>query len=221
MAVAALRSDGGNHTADSFGGGWTRSQIKKIMADSRLGTYGCAVLALYLLAKVSLVAALGPSTWQMHGCSGGGPALLCAHVLARCSAVMLLRCYQYIADDGPKTSYYTWLSRANVLVTRLRVVFVLVVASMAAYALYGAETAALLMFVLFVTTFGAGVYGSAVLGGVMGDFLGATICASELALLVTIEAGPVLRVALGRVVAVCSVPPKAWRAFHVSIYSNI
>ena len=194
--TGCFHEDGLADTADAFGGGWTRTQIKRIMADSRLGTYGCAVLAIYLLAKVALLAGLGASTWTLHQCNGAGPALLCVHVVARVSAVMLLRLHRYIADDGPKTSYYTWLSCANVLVTRTRVGIAIAVAATITYALYGAALSAILMAVLLLVTLGAGSYGKAILGGVMGDFLGATICSTELALLASITAAPkLLRVA--------------------------
>ena len=190
--TGCFHEDGLADTADAFGGGWTRTQIKRIMADSRLGTYGCAVLAIYLLAKVALLDGLGASSWALHRCSGAGPALLCTHVVSRVSAVILLRSHRYIADDGPKTSYYTWLSRANVLVTQVRVGIVIAVAAATAYALYGAVLSAMLLTVLLLVALSAGSYGKAVLGGVMGDFLGATICATELALLASITAAPAL-----------------------------
>ena len=92
--TGCFHEDGLADTADSFGGGWTRSQIKKIMADSRLGTYGCAVLALYLLAKVGLVAALGPSTGRCTAAPAAASAVMRPRVGA-VLGVMPLRCYAH------------------------------------------------------------------------------------------------------------------------------
>jgi len=48
-----------------IGGGWTRKQILKIMTDSRVGTYGVAVLILYTLTKVQLLTHLDTSHWDL------------------------------------------------------------------------------------------------------------------------------------------------------------
>jgi len=46
------------------------------MTDTRLGTYGCAILLLYMIAKVQLIAILGKSVWGLTCCEGGGPAII-------------------------------------------------------------------------------------------------------------------------------------------------
>ena len=63
-------------SADGIGGGWSRDQILKIMTDTRLGTYGCAILLLYIIAKVELLVALGGSVWNLGECKGAGPAII-------------------------------------------------------------------------------------------------------------------------------------------------
>merc|ERR1719387_271777 len=67
--TGCFHEDGLADTSDGFGGGWTRRQIKRIMADSRVGSYGCAVLCLYLLTKQHLIAGHGLSTWNFNSCS--------------------------------------------------------------------------------------------------------------------------------------------------------
>ena len=71
-----FHEDGLADSADGIGGGWSRDQILKIMTDSRLGTYGCAILLLYIIAKVELLAALGISVWSLGDCQGAGPAII-------------------------------------------------------------------------------------------------------------------------------------------------
>jgi cobalamin synthase len=74
--TGAFHEDGLADSADGIGGGWTRDQILKIMTDTRLGTYGCAILLLYIIAKVELIQHAGESVWALGQCSGAGPAIV-------------------------------------------------------------------------------------------------------------------------------------------------
>lgn len=74
--TGCFHEDGLADSADGIGGGWTSEQILKIMTDTRLGTYGCAILLVYMIAKVELIAVLGKSMWVLGKCQGGGPAIV-------------------------------------------------------------------------------------------------------------------------------------------------
>ena len=74
--TGCFHEDGLADSADGIGGGWSRDQILKIMTDTRLGTYGCAILLLYIIAKLELLATLGTSVWTLTACDGGGPAII-------------------------------------------------------------------------------------------------------------------------------------------------
>ena len=74
--TGCFHEDGLADSADGIGGGWSRDQILKIMTDTRLGTYGCAVLVLYMLGKLQLLSALGTSVWSFGLSSGAGPAII-------------------------------------------------------------------------------------------------------------------------------------------------
>ncbi len=76
--TGCFHEDGLADSADGFGGGWSREQILKIMQDTRLGTYGAAVLFLYIVTKLDLLASLGTSSWALWRCEGAGPALVVA-----------------------------------------------------------------------------------------------------------------------------------------------
>jgi adenosylcobinamide-GDP ribazoletransferase len=56
--TGCLHEDGLADSADAFGGGRDRDKVLAIMRDSRIGTYGAAALALSLVARVLLIAAL-------------------------------------------------------------------------------------------------------------------------------------------------------------------
>ncbi|RXF75391.1 adenosylcobinamide-GDP ribazoletransferase [Hansschlegelia zhihuaiae] len=79
LLSGALHLDGLADVADGFGGGKTREAKLAIMRDSRLGSYGGVALALALLIRASLVAALVERT----GADGAALGLIAAAALAR------------------------------------------------------------------------------------------------------------------------------------------
>jgi nicotinate-nucleotide--dimethylbenzimidazole phosphoribosyltransferase len=181
--TGCFHEDGLADASDGIGGGWSRAQILRIMTDTRLGTYGCAVLLLYIVAKLELLAALGYSHWDPDGSVGAGPALLASHTLARLSSPYLIKTRDYVDEAGPKYKFYSFMVQAKHLVTWYRVVFATVFSFGLATLLYGASAAAVLVSGVFFLSHTAGEYGEYILGGVMGDFLGATICVTELLVL--------------------------------------
>ena len=185
--TGCFHEDGLADTSDGFGGGWTREQILRIMQDTRLGTYGCAVLSLYLHAKVSLISTAGQSIWALNNCSGGGPALVASHVLCRCTAAPLINICDYIDEGGPKANYYSWFRKASKMNSIPRVVVALLNGMFISVALYGWHDSCYLFVTLVFSVIFSGLYGQRILGGVMGDFLGATICITELAMLSTLN----------------------------------
>jgi nicotinate-nucleotide--dimethylbenzimidazole phosphoribosyltransferase len=182
---------------EGIGGGWTRAQIFKIMTDSRVGTYGCAALGLYTTTKVQLLAALGESCWNLNIpthtsdglviSQGAGPAMVVAHTLARVTAPYLIRNFEYVDDEqGPKSSFYAFMVQAKHLVSKPRTLAAISFGWMTAAVLFGPIVAILLIVLVLSFAHAAGRYGNHILGGVMGDFLGAVICLCELLILATI-----------------------------------
>ena len=155
------------------------------MTDSRVGTYGCAVLGLYTITKVQLLASLGASHWSIGSLShGAGPAMIVAHSLARVTAPYLIRHFDYVDDEqGPKSSFYAFMVQAKFLVNWQRATFAVAFGGVVAALWYNPWVALVLMTVVLAFATAAGRFGNRVLGGVMGDFLGATICLSELLIL--------------------------------------
>jgi len=100
LAVAAtmaltgcLHEDGLADTVDGFGGGATREQKLHIMRDSRIGTYGVAVLALSILIRAGAIASF-PDT------SAVAWALIAAHVAARATLPLLMFAVAPARSDG-------------------------------------------------------------------------------------------------------------------------
>lgn len=195
--TGCFHEDGLCDTLDGFGGGWTKTQILKIMKDSRNGSYATMGGALWIIAKSAAIGRIGEaatssaggSVWALGASLGAGPAIVVAQCLARASAAPLIYFYEYIVDDeDAKGEYYNWFGESRRLLGPARVLFAIVSAGAVAAALLPARLVGRAMGVSAIGTFIAGEYGKSVLGGVMGDFLGATICVLELAIYLAISA---------------------------------
>ena len=99
---------------------------------------------------------------------------------------------RYVVDDeDAKGEYYNWFGESRRLLGLPRVLLSCCLATAIACGVYGADSGGAAPRVLATTALGtliAGEYGRSVLGGVMGDFLGATICMLELAIYLAISA---------------------------------
>ena len=189
--TGCFHEDGLADSADGLGGGWSRSQVLRIMTDSRVGTFGCAALSLLLLIKVQLLGSLATSHWNVdiwHGGSSGGvgPAILVAQMLSRLSAPYLIRTRDYVAEVGPKSPFYIFMVEAKYIVTWARVVFATLYCFVVTASMYGPAFATVLIVAVLSLAHLAGSKGEDLLGGVMGDFLGATICVCEILVLLLI-----------------------------------
>ena len=204
--TGCLHEDGLADTADGLGGGWTRPQILRIMSDSRLGTFGSAALVMYIFTKLELLAALDKSSWKSYdfnacgngeeefcGSHGAGPALVVAHALARLTAPYLIWRCPYIEEDGPKSNFYSFMIRAKFLSSGLRLLFSLLFCYGISAIFYGPYLSFSLVVVVFICAEVSGSYARKKLGGVMGDYLGATICITELMIYSSLAGGSVFK----------------------------
>ena len=184
--TGCLHEDGLADSADGIGGGWTTPQILRIMTDTRLGTFGSAALILYIFTKLELLAALDTSQWCMYDAQGAGPALVTCHAMARLTSPYLIHQNVYVEEDGPKSHFYSFMIRAKFLVSGYRVLFSVAFCMGLATLLYGPVVALWLVVTTWICAEFAGYYGRYKLGGVMGDYLGAVTCITELLLMATI-----------------------------------
>jgi nicotinate-nucleotide--dimethylbenzimidazole phosphoribosyltransferase len=115
-----------------------------------------------------------------------------SHTLARWTAPYLIWRCNYIEEDGPKSNFYSFMIRAKFLVSVPRVFFSFLFSYGVTAVLYGPLTSAKLIVAVWVFAEFAGSYGRNKLGGVMGDFLGGTICLAELFIYASLAGGSVL-----------------------------
>ncbi|KAJ3369971.1 hypothetical protein GGF31_004821 [Allomyces arbusculus] len=171
--TGAFHEDGVADCFDAFGGGWGKTEILRIMRDSRLGTYGCIGLVLVLGAKLSglnlLLGGLTPVTTPVMVLP---PMVLVAgHVMGRWACVYLLYAHPYMDDAAQSAPGKHFV----LYVTPIRLVVGTVTAfAFTAWALQGSVYHLALVWVLgTLTTIAAGRYIVSILDGVIGDSLGA------------------------------------------------
>lgn len=170
--TGCFHEDGLADVFDSFGGGWGKDQILRIMKDSRIGTYALIGCTLVLQMKMQALAGLEKEMVLR--------ALIVSHCVARWTSLPLLYLVPYIQDEeDAKKGLYNWFAQSQKLLTLPRIFLgTLITASIAVVAV-GLDTALLLFLTTIIMTISAGYYADYVLGGIVGDFLGATICVTE------------------------------------------
>ena len=96
IVTGAFHEDGLADVADGFGGGQDRASRLHIMTDSRLGTYGAAVLVLSLLIRIGALATL----LDMEGGPETGLLWLCAAPLSRVIGLFPMMLLDNAKPDG-------------------------------------------------------------------------------------------------------------------------
>lgn len=167
LATGAFHEDGLADTADGLGGGWDKARILAIMKDSRVGSYGVIAMALALLGKFAVLAALPLALVPA--------ALLAGQALSRFCALLLVATLAYVRDDAasksrPLTTRFSAAAAAFAAVFALAPLCLLPPAR----ALAGVALAA-------AATLWLAAKFRRWLGGYTGDCLGATQQAAEIA----------------------------------------
>ena len=106
--------------------------------------------------------------------------------MSRLTAPLLIKTRDYVDEQGPKYKFYSFFVEAKHLVTWHRAFFALIYSFVIASFAYGSEIGALLVVCVLIIVIFSGRYAEYLLGGVMGDYLGATICVTEIYLLTVI-----------------------------------
>jgi adenosylcobinamide-GDP ribazoletransferase len=178
LLTGGFHEDGLADTADALGGAYTRERILEILKDSRIGAFGAMALAITIALRLALLAEL---------CRAGDTAVVVALVvsqaLSRLPPIWLMALLPYATSDSRTKSRQ--VNRAGLpqalvaaawcallLGALIRAGAPLDLATVATLALAAAATATL-----------CGWRFHRRLGGVTGDFLGATQQLSEIALL--------------------------------------
>lgn len=164
VVTGALHEDGLADTCDALGGAFDREKVFAILKDSRVGTFGACAVALSIAGRAALVAHVGeaiPSVLALTGAS------------ARLGPVWLLASMKYVTPPGLARS--SAIARAGAAQACLATAWTLLLAAalVGSHALSASRVAATLAGVAAVALLCGRRYANR-LGGVTGDFLGAT-----------------------------------------------
>jgi adenosylcobinamide-GDP ribazoletransferase len=168
--AGALHEDGLADTSDALGGAFDRDKILAILKDSRVGTFGACALVLSIVGRAALLARLGP----------GAPwAFVLAGAAARLGPVWLIATMPYVSSAQSKSRGVMGAGyvQAGIAVAWTVVVSLTMGRSMGASP---GRLSAVVAAVAVVTLLTGWRYARR-LGGITGDFLGATEQLCELA----------------------------------------
>jgi len=168
--TGAFHEDGLADSADALGGGYTVADRLRIMKDSRIGTYGAAVLIMALLLKTALLVQISHTAL----------ALLITPCAARLSPLVLMNRMRYVTDPDNSRSKPVASALTN---QRLWVATVMVMVPALALQVWwpGLWWQTILSVGVVCLLWGNSLRKA--LGGYTGDTLGASVIFSELALL--------------------------------------
>ena len=170
LLTGALHEDGLADTSDALGGAAGRERVLAILKDSRVGTFGACALFVSLVGRVALLAQLQrDATWAF-------PLVGCA---ARVGPVWQMVALPYVTGAGKKSDHLTRVQTPQAAVATTWLLGALGAAAALRYGSAG-HLLALALMLACVTALTTWHYARRV-GGVTGDFLGATEQLCELA----------------------------------------
>ena len=179
LLTGAFHEDGLADTSDAMGGAFDREKLLLILKDSRIGTFGGCALAVSIGARAALIARLGVHAWWAL------PLVGCA---ARVGPIWQMVTMPYATARDAKSRDVTRAKVAQGLVATgwMAAAF----GAVLALRLCAPARALSLLAVLVVVTAIASWRFLRRVGGVTGDFLGATEQLCEVAALAVLAWGP-------------------------------
>ena len=164
-----LHEDGLADVADGMGGGWTPDERLRIMKDSRIGTFGAAILILSLLAKYTALTSMDPARLDV--------SIVTAQILGRW-VFLPMGFFNPPVHVGLASEFMKGLNvRALVAATAISIVAVVLLCR---------TQGAVAIAVAVVIGALASIYFRRRLGGITGDCLGASVEVTETILLLLI-----------------------------------
>ena len=171
VVTGALHEDGLADTCDALGGGASPERVLAILKDSRIGTFGGAALVVSITLRAALAARMGEEVaWAW-------PLVACA---ARVGPVALMAALPYVTADEAARSKLVTRGRWPQAVVAF-VWLAIVAAALVATKHVPMARAAALALAMGIVVVASGWRYARRLGGVTGDFLGATEQIGEIA----------------------------------------
>jgi adenosylcobinamide-GDP ribazoletransferase len=170
LATGAFHEDGLADTSDALGGGFDRDKILLILKDSRVGAFGASALVISIVGRAALLARLGPDA---------ALALPLVGMAARAAPVWQIAALPYVSSAASRSPGVT---RAGALQACIATVWTLAGAgAMIATGHASATRMGSMLAAMAAVTLVSGWRYTRRLGGITGDFLGATEQLCELA----------------------------------------
>ncbi|HEY6561488.1 MAG TPA: adenosylcobinamide-GDP ribazoletransferase [Polyangiaceae bacterium] len=176
LLTGAFHEDGLADTADALGGVVPRERVLQILKDSRIGSFGGAALCMALVLRVALLgqlAAIAPA------------ALVVSQCVARLPPVWLMRALPYVSDPAfARNANLARAGTAQVVVASLWAFAV--VAGLVVFGWLRLSDAGAVACATVLVAVVCGYRFHARLGGITGDFLGATEQVGECCILLVL-----------------------------------
>jgi adenosylcobinamide-GDP ribazoletransferase len=170
LVTGAFHEDGLADTSDALGGGFDRQKILLILKDSRIGAYGACALVVSLAGRAALLGRLGPQEAWAFPLVGAA---------ARVGPVWQIAVLPYVASPASRSR---GVAQAGVTQAGVATAWAGAIGLAAAITGHFSPGRVAAMFAaMAVTTLVSGWRYVRRLGGVTGDFLGATEQLCELA----------------------------------------
>jgi adenosylcobinamide-GDP ribazoletransferase len=179
LLTGAFHEDGLADSSDALGGGYDRERVFAILKDSRIGAFGAAAIAVSVVARMAGLATLGrEAAWAL-------PIVACG---ARVGPVWQVALLPYVTPEGASRSRDV-LGAGKVQAIVGTLWFALVCAIAVRAGVLSPVRAGALAAVITATAALSGWRYVRRVGGITGDFLGATEQIAEVALLGTLVWG--------------------------------
>jgi adenosylcobinamide-GDP ribazoletransferase len=176
LVTGAMHEDGLADTVDALGGGATRERVLLILKDSRIGVFGAVALIVALLLRVTLLARLGATAPF---------AIVLTSSASRVAPVWLMAALPYVTDPAVAKSRAT--TRAGWMQVTLATCWPLfLIAGLFFVQVLTARELAAASLAVIVSVAACAARFRARVGGITGDFLGATQQVSECAMLLAL-----------------------------------
>lgn len=171
LLTGAFHEDGLADSIDAFGGGNTRKRILEILKDSRVGTYGSLALIFFFGLKFFILYEMPIDLIA--------PLLIFSEAASRFSALPLMWKLPYPRND---TAFEKSFHKNKSLVSFERIFIVFMLLLLLGVYLFK-EIGILMMISILVVSYITGFYYQKRIHGATGDCYGATICISQIVLL--------------------------------------
>ena len=179
LATGAFHEDGLADTSDALGGAFDRDKILVILKDSRIGAFGACALVVSIAGRGLLIGRLGlDAAW----------ALPLVGAAARLGPVWQIATMPYVSQPGSRSLGVAQAKLPQACVATVWAALIAV--AFAATGRFTPERVGVMFGVLVVVTLVTSLRYARRLGGVTGDFLGATEQLCELAAYGVLAWGP-------------------------------